>query len=179
MSNELKKIAVIGYCGSGKSTLAHNLGKKYGLDFLDLDKNHYLPGWEPRPLEDELKILEDFLDEHKDTGWVIDGNHPKVDFDRRMAEADLIVFMNFNRFDCLLRSYDRYEKKFRNVRKTDMPGSYEKFDKEYVNWILWNGRTKTAKQRYANVMAKYPEKSVCLKNQRELDAFKKEHGLEY
>ena len=155
MSNEIKKIAVIGYCGSGKSTLAQHLGKKYGLDFLDLDKNHYLPGWEVRPLEDE------------------------INFDRRMAEADMIVFMNFNRFDCLLRTYHRYEKKFRDVKKTDMPGSYEKYDKEYVNWILWNGRTKTAKKRYATVMATYPEKCVCLKNQKELDAFKKEHGLDY
>ena len=179
MGNECKKIAVIGYCGSGKSTLAHNLGKKYGLEFLDLDKNHYLPGWQPRPVEEELKILDDFLNENKDNGWVIDGNYPKLDFDRRMAEADMIVFMNFNRFDCLIRSYQRYEQKFRKVRKTDMPGSYEKFDKEYVNWILWNGRTKAARQRYAGVMAKYPEKSVCLKNQKELDAFKKEHDLNY
>ncbi|MCR5374373.1 MAG: DNA topology modulation protein FlaR [Lachnospiraceae bacterium] len=179
MDKNIKKISVIGYCGSGKSTLAEHLGKKYGLDFLNLDKNHYLPGWDVRPLDEELSMLDEFLKSHEESGWVIDGNFPKVDFDRRMAEADLIVFMNFNRFDCLLRTYHRYENKFRKVRKETTPGTYEKYDKEYVNWILWNGRTKAAKERYANVMATYPEKSVCIKNQRELDAFKKEHGLDY
>ncbi|MBR5788656.1 MAG: DNA topology modulation protein FlaR [Lachnospiraceae bacterium] len=179
MNENIKKIAVIGYCGSGKSTLAQYMSKKYELNFLDLDKNHYLPGWVVRPTEDQLKDLDDFLEANKDTGWVIDGNYPTLEFDRRMAEADMIVFMNFNRFDCLLRTYHRYETKFRNVRKTDTPGSYEKYDKEYVHWILWNGRTKKAKQRYAKVMQTYPDKVVCLKNQTQLDAFKKEHGLEY
>lgn len=179
MEKEYKKIAVIGYCGSGKSTLAEHLGKKYGLEFLNLDKNHYLPGWEIRPVDEELKLLDDFLAEHESTGWVIDGNYPKVEFDRRMEEADLIVFMNFNRFDCLRRTYHRYEKKLKKVRETSIPGTYEKYDKEYVNWILWNGRTSAAKKRYASVMAKYPEKSVCLKNQHDLDSFKSEHSLAY
>ncbi len=178
MGNEKKKIAVIGYSGSGKSTLAQHLGEQYGLDVLHMDKNHYLPGWEERPLEEELDMLNDFLDTHDD-GWVIDGNYPKVDFERRMKEADLIVFMGFNRIDCLRRTYRRYEKNLRQVRKSMAPGCYEKFDKEYVNWILWDGRTKKAKQRYANVMSTYADKTICLKNQHELDAFKNEHSLVY
>ena len=71
------KIAVIGYTGSGKSVLAAKLGKIIGCPVLHLDKLQFEAGWKERG-EAEGKILcEQFLEENKDRGWVIDGNYEK------------------------------------------------------------------------------------------------------
>ena len=50
-------------------------------------------------------------------------------------------------------------------------GCPERFDWEFIRWILWDGRTKTARERYQNIHSTYPEKFISLKNQKELDRF--------
>ena len=85
------KIAVIGYSGAGKSTLAAALGEKYSADVLHLDCVHFLPGWEIRSKEEKEELVRAFLDGHSE--WVIDGNYTKLSFERRMLEADMIVFL--------------------------------------------------------------------------------------
>lgn len=87
------KIAIIGYSGSGKSTLARHLGRQYGLDVLYLDKVYWLPGWRERPKAETQGMVEAFLDTH--SAWVIDGNYTSFSFERRMAEADRILFFEF------------------------------------------------------------------------------------
>ena len=86
------KIAIIGYSGSGKSTLARILAEKYGVDVLHFDTVQFLPNWEIRNDDEKKRITKDFLDTHE--SWVIDGNYSKQHFDRRMREADRIIFMN-------------------------------------------------------------------------------------
>lgn len=46
-------------------------------------------------------MAEAFLDENQDTGWIIDGNYAKFCQERRLEEADLIVFMDYTRRICL------------------------------------------------------------------------------
>ena len=46
----------------------------------------------------------------------------------------------------------------------------EKLDWEFITWVLWKGRTKESKQRYQSVLSHYPEKTIVVKNQRQLDA---------
>ena len=50
-------------------------------------------------------------------------------------------------------------------------GCPERFDWEFIRWILWDGRTKNAKERYRNIRSTYPDKFITLKNQKELDSF--------
>ncbi|MBQ3252759.1 MAG: DNA topology modulation protein [Oscillospiraceae bacterium] len=163
------KIAIIGYSGSGKSTLARSLASKYQLPVLHFDTVQFLPNWEVRGDEEKKAITKAFMDTND--RWVIDGNYSKLLYERRMEEADTVILLLFNRFSCLLRAYHRY-KKYKNTTRPDMgQGCNEKFDVEFMKWILWKGRTKQARQRYQNVISQYPEKAVVIKTQRQLDRY--------
>ena len=161
------KIAIIGYSGSGKSTLARKLAEFYQIPVLHFDRVQFRPNWEIRPQPSKEIMTKTFLDLHKD--WVIDGNYSKLFFERRMEEADVIILLLFNRISCLYRVTRRYLK-YKNSTRSDMAdGCKEKLDWEFVKWILRDGRSKTARQRYQNVVSQYPEKTIVLKNQRQLD----------
>ncbi len=165
------KIAIIGYSGAGKSTLARALGERYRAEVLHLDSVHFLPGWEERKLEDEQKIVSDFLDGHD--AWVIEGNYTKLSYERRLEEADRIIMMLFNRFACLFRVTKRY-KRYRNQTRPDMgEGCNEKLDGAFVAWVLWKSRRKAARDRYKRWQKLYADKVIVLKNQKQLDAFMK------
>lgn len=165
------KIAIIGYSGSGKSTLARELGALYRADVLHFDAVHFLPGWEVRGTEEKKKITEDFLNTHE--AWVIDGNYSKLFYDRRMEEADEIILLLFNRFACLRRASRRY-RQYKNTTRPDMAqGCNEKLDFEFIKWILWDGRKKSARERYKKVISQYGNKTVVIKNQKQLDRYRK------
>ena len=169
------KIAIIGYSGSGKSTLAKHLAAKHETDVLYLDTVHWLPGWNERSREEKEKIVEDFLNTHG--SWVIDGNYSKLLYDRRMEEADQIIFMAFNRFACLYRAHKRHKAYKGRSRESITEGCDEKMDLEFIKWILHGGRSKKAKARYNSVIEKFGDKVTVIKNQRQLEGFYKENGL--
>lgn len=166
------KIAIIGYSGSGKSTLARKLGEVYQADVLHFDTVHFLPDWEIRGDEEKSRITKEFLDTHN--SWVIDGNYSSLFYERRMSEADIIILLLFNRFSCLYRVFRRY-KQYKNTTRPDMcEGCNEKLDWEFVKWVLHDGRTKRAQNRYKSVISRYREKVIVVKNQKQLDdCFKK------
>ena len=165
------KIAIIGYSGSGKSTLARQLAEGYNIPVLHFDKVQFRPNWEIRPQASKEIMAKTFLDLHKD--WVIDGNYSKLSFERRMEEADVIIMLLFNRFSCLYRVWRRYLK-YKNTTRSDMAdGCAEKLDAEFVKWVLREGRKKSSRQRYQRVMAQYPNKTIVVKNQRQLNAVRK------
>lgn len=95
------KIAIIGFSGSGKSTLANFLADNYQLPILHLDSVHWLPNWQERTLEDEIYIVNNFLDNNKK--WVIEGNYQKVCFDKRIEQADKIIIMTLPAWQCYVR----------------------------------------------------------------------------
>ena len=171
------RIAIIGYSGSGKSTLASRLGEKYGVEVLYLDKVHWLPGWTERDRREELSITQEFLD--KNSSWVIDGNYSKSFYERRMEEADSIIFMNFNRFSCLKRILKRFKNNKGKTRDSMTEGCNEKIDAEFLKWILWDGRTKKHKNRFKDTVNRYKDKVTVIRNGRELTKYYNEHGLKY
>lgn len=163
------KIAILGYSGSGKSTLARKLADHYGVDVLHFDTVQFLPNWVIRSDEDKKLLTEDFLDAHD--AWVIDGNYSKLYFERRMEEADQIILLLFNRFSCLFRAYHRY-RQYENQSRPDMAeGCCEKFDFEFMKWILWKGRTKENRDRFRWILSRYGHKTILIKNQKQLTAF--------
>lgn len=165
------KIAIVGYSGSGKSTLARRLAEKYGIAVLHFDTVQFLPNWEIRSDDEKKRITEDFL--NSNDSWVIDGNYSKLCYERRMEEADQIILLLFNRFSCLFRAFRRYCK-YKNRSRPDMAeGCNEKYDLTFMKWILWEGRTKAAKERYRWVISKYRDKVIIIKNQKQLDAYTK------
>ena len=169
------KIAIIGFSGCGKSTLARRLGELYNAEVLHLDTVHFLPDWEERKTEDEQKIVEDFLNTHD--AWVIDGNYTKLSHERRLKEADQIIMMLFGRFECLRRVTGRY-RSFKNKTRPDRAdGCSEKLDREFVWWVLYKGRNRGKRDRYRELQKKYKEKTVVIKNQKQLDEFRRSLGL--
>lgn len=163
------KICVVGFSGSGKSTLSKRLGEIYSVPVLYCDTVHWLPNWVERDHEDENRIMEDFLDNND--GWVIDGNYSALSFDRRMEEADQIIYMNFNRFSCLSRAHKRYIDNKGKVRDSITEGCEEKFDREFIKWIMFDSRTKEQTEKYRLIKAKYPDKLIVIKDQDRLDKF--------
>ena len=163
------KTAIIGYSGSGKSTLAQYIGKSTGAEVLHLDCVHWLPGWKERTREDEVPIVRDFMDSH--ASWVIEGNYAGSLFERRMEEADRILFLNFNRVTCLCRALKRFFQYRGKTRASIGAGCEEKIDIEFIWWILYKGRTKKQTRKYRHVMQTYGDKTTVIRNQRELTNF--------
>ena len=169
------KTAIIGYSGSGKSTLADRIAAKQGVPVLHFDCVHWLPGWVERSPAETFAIVGWFMDEND--SWVIDGNYSKHHYERRMEEADRIIFMNFGRWTCLFRALKRRIRYHNKTRSSMTVGCPEKLDRKFIKWIMHDSRTKRAKERYQSVVDRYCEKIVVPRNQRELDAYIRHESL--
>ena len=162
------KIAVIGYSGAGKSTLAHALSERLNLPLLYLDRVQFTPNWVERDRKEALELVDTFLAQDN---WVIDGTYPSFRQKRRMEEADLILFLDFNRFTCLKQAFHRYLTCRGTVRESAADGCPEKFDLEFLRWLLWEGRTKTRAAMFQNIVDTWPHKTVILRTRRQVDQF--------
>ncbi len=174
---ELKKpkIAVVGYAGSGKSMLAQALAEKYDVPLQHLDCIHWLPGWQERPRGESRSLLRTFMDSHYN--WVIDGNYHNLLYARRMAEADRIILLEFDRAACLARAVKRALRYHGKCRASIGEGCPEKMDREFADWILYKGRTPQHIARWNALKKRYPDKVTVITDQRELDAFYQKEGL--
>lgn len=168
------KIAIIGYSGSGKSTLATYLGGLYGLPVLHLDSVQFLPGWQDRPKEERERMVAEFLDAHEDEGWIIDGTYSSLLPERRFDCADRILFLDFPRLVCLFRVWRRYRTHRGRVRPSAAEGCPEKLDREFILWVLRDGRTKERRRRYFEILGRCPGATRILKSQSAINAYMKE-----
>ena len=163
------KISIIGYSGSGKSTLADKLATYYSIPKLHIDTLQFQPGWQESNRDWMLKEMQTFL--AKNENWVIDGNYTWCCYEERMLEADQIIFLNFSPWTCLFRAFKRYLTYRGKVRESMAAGCPERFDWDFIRWILWDGRTKNAKERYQRFQETYPDKVIVLRSQKEMDHF--------
>ena len=141
------KIAIIGFSGSGKSTLAKTLSNHYNIPVMHMDSVHHLPGWKERSNDESNKIVKEFID--KNDSWVIDGNYAKI-APERFDIADLVIFLNYNRFVCLKGVIKRYKENKRKTRSDMCVGCDEKLDLSFLWWVFSKGRNKKRKQRLMN-----------------------------
>lgn len=162
------KIAIMGYSGSGKSTLAGELAALYHIPVLYLDTVQFLPGWAERNRAEARAIVRDFM---RHESWVIDGNYRGFCQPERLEQADTILLLNFPRIVCLCRAFKRYFQFKHSTRESMADGCIEKMDMEFIWWILYKGRTKAIRRHYREVVARYPHKTIVLKNQRQIDAY--------
>lgn len=85
------RIHVIGNSGTGKSTLSRQLSKLLNIPYVPLDEVFWNPNWSAPSNEEFQSRVDVLLDQHRDTGWVIDGN-----YSRRMGAA-----VKDERTDCI------------------------------------------------------------------------------
>lgn len=162
------KIAVMGYSGAGKSTLARTLGERYGIPVLHFDQVHWAPGWQERDREKAHRLVHEFMER---PAWVIDGNYTKFEFQRRLEEADEIIFLDFPRFVCFFRAVKRFFRYHGKTREDMAEGCTEKMDWEFMWWLLWKGRTRQKRESFQWILNEHSGKTVVLKSQREVDQY--------
>ena len=162
------KIAIFGHSGSGKSTLGAFLGELYGAPVLHLDVIAFEEGWKRREMAESRALAQQFMEQDS---WIIEGNYRGMAWETRVEEADQLIYMNFPRLTCLKRAWKRYRTYRGRTRESIAPGCPEKLDLEFVLWILWQGRTPRRLARFRKTVKQYQDKTVVLKNQRQLDAF--------
>jgi len=160
------KIAIIGYSGSGKSTLCRFISDYYKINKLHLDSVQFVDDWEVRQITEQEDRVSKFLEDNEE--WVIDGNYSHLFLNQRLNEANKIIFMDFNRFNCFFRVIKRYIK-YHNKTREDLNGNCkEKLDLEFIWWVLYEGRDKS---KFESVKNKYPNKLITISNQKQLDLF--------
>lgn len=169
------KISIIGFSGSGKSTLAKTLSKHYNIPVLHMDSIHFLNDWKERSNEEFNSIVKEFID--KNESWIIDGNYKSI-VPERHEMADLLIFLDYNRFFCYKSAKERY-KKYKGKTRDDMAsGCEEKFDKEFRYWLLYKGRTSKRRHRLLQTAQKHSN-SLIFKNRKQLFKYYKEKGIDY
>ena len=164
------KIAIIGYSGSGKSTLANFLGQHYNCEVLHLDKIHFTSNWQERTVDEMTDDISTFM---LQSDWIIEGNYSACLYEERMREADCIVYFNFNRVNCLYRAFRRYLTYRGKTRPSMAENCNEKFDFEFVKWILLDGHSQKNVTKFKVAVKKYPDKTIVLKNQKQLNNYMK------
>lgn len=165
------KIAVIGHSGSGKSTLASKLGEKYNTPVLHMDTIYFSSGWQEREKSRRQDLVSSFMTQNRD--WVIDGNYSGILMNERMARRDKILFMAYPRLVCFSRALGRYLKYKGKTRPSMAQECPEKFDIEFMRWILFGGRSKRKMEAYRKIALQYPEKFIKITSDKQLEKLMK------
>lgn len=146
---EQKRIAIIGCCGAGKSTLARILGTKLNLSVIHLDTYYWQPDWQETEQNDWLAKQQELI---KGDRWIIDGNYINT-MDIRLAVADIIIWLDFNRYVCLSRVLKRYLQYAGKIRPDMGEGCPERFSWEFLQYV-WNFN-QTHRPKILEQIAKY------------------------
>ena len=146
------RIMVIGNNGSGKSFLSKQLAAITGLPLVHLDVEYWLPDltrppdgwWRQRNIE--LAAQEK---------WILDGNFPQGGaMDLRWAAADLVIFLDVNRFACLAGVIRR-----NGNHRPDGPRDFqESWDKRFLSMCaaIWRFK-RSRKVGYLASREKHPD----------------------
>lgn len=125
------RVLIVGCGGAGKSTLAVEMGKRFGLPTVHLDKLWWLPNWQNRAEQEFDELL---ADELAKSDWIIEGNYFRT-FATRLKHADFCIFLDYDTELCVQSVYERAEK-YKGVTRPDITdGCTEQLDDEFKNWI--------------------------------------------
>ena len=158
-----QKAIIIGCPGAGKSTFARILSDKTHLPLYYLDMLWHKPD---RTTVDRITFDKKLKKITLKDKWIIDGNYAKFCQERRLEEADLIVFMDYTRRICLWQAVKRYLEYRDKTRESMAEGCREKIDWEFVKWILRDGRDEN--HSYRSIKARYPHKTLVVRNRKQL-----------
>jgi adenylate kinase family enzyme len=157
---EYKRIVILGSSGSGKSYLSKEIAKITGLPLIHLDFIFFLPGWKATPDDEWIEKLHRLAADEK---WIIEGvSKDKAEI--LFKTADLIIFLDVNRFRCIYQFVKR-----KGNKRNDIPQYLdEKFDLPFLKCCLKMllGATQI-KSKVIELHRKYPEKPfIALKNKK-------------
>ncbi len=163
-----RRICIVGCGGSGKSYLSDILGTILDIDVLHLDKIFWLPGWVTRNKCEFDSICEDY---YLHESFIIDGNYSRT-LPRRIDAADTVIWLDFSTLACMLGVLTRIMKNHGRVRSDMGDGCPERFDLEFIRWILNFRRDQRPKLKSAIENAAAKGTSVIIfKNRRQVNGF--------
>ena len=152
--HDYNKIVIVGSGGSGKSWLGRRLGEITGYPLYHLDKEFWTPNWEMLSKAERLPKQQEMISGER---WIIEGNYRST-MEQRFPAADLVIFLDINRFVCMVSALRRYGRK-----RPELPGyKVEKkiFGKDgqvtLFKWIWGYPKTDVGKK---NVMALHEKHS--------------------
>jgi adenylate kinase family enzyme len=178
--NNIKRIAIIGNAGSGKSVLTQKLHTIFNLPVYHLDQYFWKPGW-VEPNREEYKKIHDALCDKE--SWIIDGMNLRF-FEYRLQRADIIIFLDLPRYQCIWRILKRTWSYYGKETPSSAQGCPEKFNWAFLKFLkwVWNFKKKypVAIMKLLNEYADTKEIYI-LKSQQEIDTFiqnvKQEFGV--
>ena len=162
----MQRICVIGCSGAGKSTLSKRLAEITGLPIVSLDKHYWQPGWVPTPTEQWHPLHDKLVARDR---WIIDGNYSSS-LARRVAAADMIVFMDYPRYRCLARVLKRTALNWGRTRSELADGCPEHLDWEFLRFI-WNFPRRNRPGLIDALRQCDPDRIHVVRNERERAAF--------
>ena len=150
-----ERICIIGPPASGKSTLAKKLGQILAYPVLYLDQIEHQPGtqWIRRPLEETIQKHDQFI---RQKTWIVEGNYSRM-MPQRLARADMVIFLHFNRFGCAYRCIRRSLKKDQN-RAGMLAGATDAVNWKMIKYILFEEPRKNKK--YPPLLQQYPHLNI-------------------
>ena len=131
----MKRVLVIGSPGAGKTTFAVELGRVTGLPPVHLDREFWRPGWITTPGDQWHERVHELIEPDE---WIIDGTYVRT-LHIRLPRADIVVFLDFPRYQCLWRIFKRLFVNFGKVRSDMGAGCPDKVDPGFIRWV-WNYR---------------------------------------
>lgn len=162
----MDRIMIIGCGGSGKSTLAQQLGQKLGLPVVHLDQLFWTPGWVSVSKDEFDRMHDEAISGKK---WIIDGN-----FDRtipvRLQRCDTVIYLDFNRFACLMGVLKRVLTTYGKVRPDMGEGCPERIDLGFLKWV-WNFNKNKRERNYSLLKEAEGVQVIILKNRRMVKKF--------
>jgi adenylate kinase family enzyme len=148
----MDRVVVIGTSCSGKTTLAQALAQTLGVPHIELDRLHWLPNWQERPLPAFRALVSESIDQQR---WVLDGNYSKVR-DLVWPRATDLVWLNYSFLvvfgRALRRTFRRviYQEMLFSGNRETLPQVF--FNRESILW--WVIRTyRRRKNEYPQLFA--------------------------
>ena len=162
----MERIMIIGCPGSGKSRLALELREKLGIPVVHLDQLWHKQGWSHITREDFDSRLAMAMNMDR---WIIDGNYSRT-IPQRLAQCDTIIYLDFDRWECLLGVAQRILSYRGKVRPDMADGCPERFDWEFIKFV-WNFNKNNRVMNYTYLAQAKHAEQIVLKSRKEVRAF--------
>ena len=162
----MERIIIIGCGGAGKSTLAQKLGEKLDIPVVHLDKLFWKPGWVEMPKDEFDELLRQEMAKER---WIMDGNFNRT-LPERISRCDTLIYLDFNRFTCLMGVLKRVLTTYGTVRPDMGEGCPERIDFTFLKWV-WNFNKNKREGNYRLLNEAAHAETIVLKNRRAVKKF--------